>query len=458
VTNLEQVIPQSDAFDVLRAEYEREWLQLVYVQPQLASRIGGDRSVVVVGGDGAGKTSTRLWLARLGSQKPQRLVVDWILPQPDPPGRPGLQTLEMLQTDLLRTCVRELVRFTCLTSVEKVAESTWLRESVAWLVQRCAGAQDRFFIQLRRSLTLEQAQLLDELLQESGSNAAALDASLSDILSEFTAVVAELDLHGAWVLLDGLEGWLSASPTLLDEQVRILLSTLNLFEAPGLALKLFAPDTLENSLLESGAVISRRLDVVSLRWQDAELQQIVERRLARLLGTTEFHLGDLGDAKFLLDRLRTYGGQRPLGWLQLLRPFADDYMRNAPGSPLPTDRCMEIWRSHPPRLYVDSGRQRVYLAFRDLAIEGGSAFRLVQYLYENRQRICAWDELYYVGYRGYEQIASHPADERYEYPKNWKHTLEMAVSRLRKAIDCDPHNPPYLVTERQRGVRLQNVT
>jgi len=458
VTNLEPFLPISDAFDVLRAEHERDWLHLVYVQPQMVGRIGGDRSIVVVGGNGVGKTSARLWLARLGKLPPQRLVVDWILPQPEPREQ-SLQTLDMLLADLLRACVRELVRVICVDRQKHFAASSWLLDSVVWLVARCTtGAHDLFFRQLRRSLAPEQTTLLDELLQDGDKGVSTFDASLSDILSEFSSTTIELGLRGTWVLLDGLEGWQDVATDLLDEQVRILLSTLSLFETPGFAIKVFAPDTLENSLLESGAVISRRIDVVPLRWQSTELQEIVERRLARLMGVAAFSLGGLGDVEFLLDRLSTYGGERPLGWLQMLRPFVDDYMLNTAREPLSKDRCQEVWRSHPPRLYIDSARQRVYLAFRDLGIEGGNMFRLMQYLYENRQRVCAWDELYYIGYRGYEYVASHPDDDRYEYPKNWKHTLEMAISRLRKAINCDPYNPPYLVTERQRGVRLQYVT
>ncbi len=443
--------------DSLRAEREGEWLHHVYIEPQFLSQAGGDRSIVVVGGDGAGKTSARLWLAQTTAAPPERLVVDWTLPQAAVQSQ-GSQSLEEFQTDLLRAIARELVRYLTLPPDVQVDAVPWLRESIVWFVAHCtAGASDLYFRQLRRGLSDDRIELLDSLLHIGSESVDVLDASLSDILSELMAIVRALSLHGVWVMIDGLESWLSAAPDLLRHQLRILLSTLHLFEAPGLAIKMFAPDDIENSLLGSGAVVSRRLGVVRIRWAEAELLRIAEQRLNCYLGTSGFTLRDLGHEVTLYALLRDYGGQRPLGWLQVLRPFADAYSVDTQPMPLSEERCLQIWHDHPPRLHVDITHQRVFLALRQLDIENGSAFRLIQYLYENRHRTCSYEELYYVGYRGYEHIVRQATDERYEYPKNWKHILEVAISRLRKAVDFDPRNPAYVITERQRGVRLQNI-
>jgi hypothetical protein len=449
--------PLPGVFDSLRAEREREWLHRVFVQPAFLVEIGGDRSVVVIGGEGAGKTSARLWLAQAAAEPRGYLVVDWSLPQSALLSH-GLQALEQIQNDLLRVCVRSLVGYVIQNPSLYSDYPEWVKENITWFTARHTEvAGDLFFRQLRRGLQTEQTQLLEQVLKTASIADERRDVSLNETLNEFVLTIREVGLSGVWVMLDGLETWLDIDPQSLSDRLQILLSTLHLFEAPGFAIKLFAPDELENSLMASGSATRRRLDVARMRWREEELRAVAERRLASYFGVGAFALNRLGHEQALLELLRDYGGQRPLGWLQLLRPFVDEYTRQRRGKPLSEEQCLTVWRSHPPRLRVDVRRERVFVAFRQLNLESNS-FRLIRYLYENRQRTCPYDELYYVGYRGYDHIIKDIDDKRHEYPKNWKHTLEMALSRLRKAIEMEPRDPVYIVTERDRGVRLQNIT
>lgn len=67
------------AFDSLRAEDE-PWLNRCFIPPPHIEQISGDRSVIVFGGPGSGKTTLNQFLKRLcldGQGTPMRLVAEW---------------------------------------------------------------------------------------------------------------------------------------------------------------------------------------------------------------------------------------------------------------------------------------------------------------------------------------------------------------------------------------------
>src|SRR5688572_30201563 len=89
------------AFDRLQAEYERSWLDQVFIEPPDFAAMVGMRSILVFGAGGAGKTALYVALTRYAAPAggaPARLVVDW---------RPSIAA-ELSGSQALRACLEQM--------------------------------------------------------------------------------------------------------------------------------------------------------------------------------------------------------------------------------------------------------------------------------------------------------------------------------------------------------------
>ena len=135
-------------------------------------------------------------------------------------------------------------------------------------------------------------------------------------MAELTWALHRVDLSGVRILMEDVEPWLEAHPARLAESLEAHLSTLALFEHPAFAYTFLLPAELWPALSRTTGVVRRRVQVSQLRFQEAELVRIVERRLELALGRPEATLADLGPVNNLLPWLKGCGGTSPRGRLE----------------------------------------------------------------------------------------------------------------------------------------------
>jgi hypothetical protein len=258
------------------------------------------------------------------------------------------------------------------------------------------------------------------------------------------------------VLVDGLEPWVEVAPDLLAQMLGALLSTLVLFEDAGFIMKLVVPTAIEAALTDSGGVRRRRLDAYRLEYPVERLIVIVERRIAVALGRDTFRLHDLCDSEELVVWLEHCGGRSPRAWLSLVGPLVDAYIADNRQFALSIEECVEIFRRHPPMLSLDLSTERVYIGDGELTGLSPISYKMLRYLYEQRRTV-ERAELCYRVCRGLSDVPRAHEDTGWEDPATWTGYLDTIVWRLRKEVELYVKKPIYIVTERSKGLRLENV-
>lgn len=92
----------------------------------------------------------------------------------------------------------------------------------------------------------------------------------------------------------------------------------------------------------------------------------------------------------------------------------------------------------PAGIFIDPQTRRVYLDGREIINLTKQEFRLLEYLYQNPEKICHRDEIIPAVWEGGEEGISDEA-------------IDQLVTRLRTKIEKDKSNPQHLLTIRGRG-------
>ena len=443
----------SDAFEYLSAEYEREWLASVYVDPAEMAAFASIRSMIIAGESGSGKSALRLMLTKRspGADGPERLAVEWRFAPSFQPLH-GSRLVQAYADQVLAACAETLLGAIGRWPHRFAAAHAWVQEAALEFIRRMLGAAlGRTAARIERECPPEGAAILAVLQQASGGEP-SID-HVPDAIFELSAIVQDLGMAGIWVLVDRLEPWVGADADQVAEAFRSMLETLTLFEAPGFAFKIFAPPELAIRLTGVTGVGRRRLDVLRLTWGEADLTAIANARLRLALGNARGALDTLVASALLGDRLRDYGGRNPRGWLELLRPFVE--VCQGVDLPLSAEQFATIHERHPPFLRIDLRTDQVYLGEQELIELQPSARRLLHYLYQNHERIVPRAELYYCGQRNLPEVPA-GAEEGWDGSPEWTSKLDTALWRLRKQVEPDPQTPRYIITT-PTGVRLANI-
>ncbi len=438
-------------FGTLRAE-EEPWLADCFVPPAEFEGMIAARSIVVFGAPGGGKSALcRMLAARTFSgTSPSYLVVHW-RPTPylwDPVT--GFDSVPGQVIHVFDLCALEVLRFLAHDPDRWAAAPEWARWMLAWFVGRF----------LRGDPKIRVAELLEESPGREVIAAILAPGRDEDLLppndwrlvtAEFAKALQRLGLQGIWVMVDGLETWLEESGRLLPAFVSFL-STLPLFEEEAFAYKVFAPEAFFQPLLEAEGVDRRRFMMYRLTWSEAQLVQIVERRLALATGKPKFPLKALCSASPFLTWLRRAGGESPRVWLECVRPFVARYLET--GRPVPASEWNKLRERVVPRVILDEVNRLVIVGGRRIPMGEipSGALRILQYLYRNAGRVVPWDELYYKGYRGKAHI---PGRRDPDYEEDYENTLYSRLSDLRRIIEPEPESPICIETVREEGVRLR---
>lgn len=449
----------SAVFDRLRAEYETDWLPRVFVEPPGFHALQGQRSILVIGDEGSGRTALckqLIHLAETGEGGP--LIVEW-QPSFSPLSGAGLDTYRISMQQIFDQIARSLVLGIGRQPGAFQKASAWVQETAIWFAQSyLQGSKRRLLARLEEdAASAESLAAVRRLLTDNVDAVLAPDASERLVIAEVTDIVQRLGWSGIWLLVDGLETWLQIEADALTRTLDSLLSTLEFFEIPSFSLKLMAPRLLEPILMQSGGVQRNRLAVMHLHWSEADLRVIVEARLALASGRDNFSLHELYREDALLPWLKQYGGDLPRGWLELLRPLADLYFASVEQKPLDQTAWKQVQKRHLPRLRIDLRLDRVYVGYKEIENIAPIPYQILRYLYEHPARRCSREEIYYRVYRGLPSVPQTFQDKNWLHPAEWRSWSATTIARLREAIEPDPGHPVYVVTERGKEIGLRNA-
>ena len=447
-----------DAFSILRAE-EETWLAECYVAPIDFDRLANDRSLIIFGGIGAGKTALYEMMKQrnLVDGLPQRLLIDW---RPSAPVAALSGTTSSVNEQLdhiLELCARELAVHVAQYPHRYDAAPAWAQQRVVWFLHRMLGAAPTLRLGPLLDLRTPGGELLQSLLTAAPEPVLHDHAPPEAILDELCLALAPLGLRGIWIMADDIERLAQIDEQLLLENLLALLATLPLFERAPFAFKLFVPSRLEGAVSKASGLMRRRIDAVHLRWSAAELRAIVERRLRVATDGKLCRLEELCDAPGLSGWLEAAGGESPRHWLDQVQPLVKHYLMNRLTKPIDEKTWRKLTFEHPPPLYLYPNRRMVVVGGREITLDElpVKAIEMLAYLYEHGNQIVPKEDLYFRAYLGRESTPRAPGDIGYEAREEYEGVVDTNVWRLRGVIEPDPKKPVLLETKRGQGLRLR---
>lgn len=440
-------------FETLNAEREGHLPPEAWVQPGIFSAAAGSNSAIILGPSGSGKTALRLHITHNAAA--HALCIPW---QPSLPAeQQSAQALSYaMQQQTLRACSDALLPWLLQHWSEVQAAEEWVQVSLLDFWQHYRPANYRLLLgKLRSQTAAETSPRLQTWLEQAPAYAVLEEqAPPIEAIALLTEALQALGLSGCWLLVDGVEPWLDAHSSALEAALQGLLSSLALFEQKGVTVKLFLPDALESKVLATSGVQRRRLDVLPLTWNTETLTDLVQKRLALALDQPTATLSEWFDTELLHQWLKRYGGLQPRGWLEIMRPLVNALCAQQPPRALDAAAMQNIFQQHPPRLRLDLVNRRVYLGYGEVQGIQPAGFQILALLYERHGELCEREEVYYRGHEGLPTVLR-PGDSGYLYPKEYTGSLDTALWRLRQALEPNPEAPIYLLTERNKGLRLK---
>ncbi len=460
--------PGMTVFDSLRAEDE-PWLLEVFEPPPEFDLISGPRSAIIFGEIGSGKTAVHRALVQsslTSDGKPKRLLVEW---HPTPPKGSVEANSDLVDKQLLQildACALSLLTHLAYYPDAYSSVPNWVQATLVWFIRN--HLQGDFELRtgpLMSNINETGHSLLKKLESSPVREVLYADASPELVIAELVKILSEIDLTGAWVLVDRLENWSETEPERLITGLTAFLSALGLFEQNGFAYKMLMPSTLEPYLSGVSGVARRRIGVHHLRWTHEKLEALVTKRLTLALGQELKSLADLCEDKTLTIWLERCGGHSPHGWLEYIRPLVAAYLERARAgqfNSIPKEEWREIRRRHPPSLILDKERRSVMVGERVVKEVSDSQYILLEYLYENAGRLCTRSELHYRADRGLDYEPRSSSDPNWEIPKAYSGKLDTAIWRLREILEPGyiskkDNESFFIITVKGKGYILKNA-
>jgi hypothetical protein len=459
------------AFDTLRAEDE-DWLLACFIPPNDFELMAGNRSIVVFGESGSGKTALRRALVqRLQYKgKPTHLIVEWHPAPLEPGASADLSAVRQQANQVFAMCATALVNQPMLGTTDWHSIPTTARTTIAWFIRTFAPSNlETHWGEPQDGENVAPTTLLQTITNS--SEAAPFPPTPEYIAIELVKALKPLGLEGIWVIADGLEGWAEAEPERLSAGLSNFLSTLMLFERSNFVYKLFVPQNLESLLSASTGLGRRRLDSYYLQWDTSALQSLVERRLALATGIEGFTLARLCDTPAtpkrvrgkktperklnLLEWLQAAGGTNPREWLDQIRPLAQYYLEHHLTRPIAEATWRELRRRRPPRFYFDPSKNQIIVGGRQVSLDQVpvKAYAMLRYLVQQGNRVVSKSELYFRGYQGLDKIPNRN-EKGFQELVEYEGLIDTNLWRLRQALEPEPSDPVILVTVKGHGVQL----
>jgi len=455
------------AFSSLKAEDEPWLLNGYFVPPPNIEQVTGERSVIVFGAPGSGKTALSHYLKRLclnTDDSPNRLLVEWTpSPAVDDDKLSDIAAVQMQAKQVLDACAEAILRLlafypTCLQAAPPTST-----EALSWFLKKYSQID----LSLRVEQLIEKKQppgesILKSIISATPRNVLPDNASPDKVAARLVTTLKSIGLAGVWVIGNDaeLEMWAEVAPDDLVVNLSSFFSTLPLFERANFSYKLLLPAWLEQKMMTVVHTIRQRqrLSPYYLRqWDTACLEEVVMRRL-QLAMERPFTLRQLCTAPDLIEWLDWVGTPSPREWLEQVKPLVDYYRDHNLKTPVDQKTWYKLRRNHPPKIYLDDEGKRITVGARQISLDKlpTKAYEILKYLYRQPDNyVASRAELYYRFYRELDYVPI-PTDKHYELPGNYRGALDTALWRIREAIEPNPsrRNHVLIITVRGHGIKL----
>lgn len=456
---MSESLDHTQAFQALRAEAETLWLGQVFSPPREFDLMTASQSVLVMGGEGSGKTALNIQLKAYAEQKKtERLLIASWRPQlsADPDSNDKVveifmsQAMDVLSFAFLETLAR--------TPTIYFSAPSWARDFMAWFIHQYLQGDREFY--LSRLAEHSHPKGLETISHILSSTPRSLFPHLmsASILPHLTGAVKAFGFESIWIFVDGLDTLYRISRNNLEQFLDDFLSTLELFEDPAFMFKIIVSNELGQRLQTARGVVTRRFKIYHLKWQEPELIRMVEKRLALVLQREKVTLGELCRDGAWLRWLKLYAGDSPRAWLGLTQPILTVYLKKEKN--LTRAEWLAVYRQSPPPIHVDLDTGHVFIGAAKVTVSA-IGYKLLAHLYENRSRSCTKSELFYCAYKGLSKEPRNKEDVGWEDTSSWEGMIDTALWRLRQSVEWDVSDkatPIYIVSERGRGqIGLKNA-
>ncbi len=383
-------------FDSLRAEAEAPWLGQMFLPPREFDLMTESHSILIMGGEGSGKTTLEIQLKAHAIQKqPQRLLVASWRPQLPTDSASSDQVVEAFMAQVMDSLSFAFLQVFAHDPVIFSSAPSWTRDFMFWFVKRYLQGDGEYHLsQLTEQAVSGGVEIVTRILSETPRSLFSLSTSIST-LPKLTENVMKLGFEGIWVFVDGLDGLYRVSPDRLVQSLEGFLSTLELFEDSTFDFKIIVSNELGQRLQKTRSVLTRRFRTYHLKWQENDLIRLVERRLSLVL-RRDVVISELCKDEVWLEWMKHYAGDSPRGWLELTRPMLAAYLEK--GKSITSMEWRNVYRQSPPPLRLDLEAGRVFIGSGEVSVIG-IGYQLLRYLYEHRHRPCTKSELYYRAHR-----------------------------------------------------------
>lgn len=436
-------------FNTLKAENE-PWLGDVFVSLPVFERLREERSTILYGDAGSGKTTLRLMLTKhLGEETFTAL---WT-PEPTEDSVEGTSLARQAMKQALRACIERLILEGNLP--QRLGEpSVLISSALQWFLRNCLPFNAEFYIQSQStSLSQDALQWYLKLLERTFPSVVTEQMGLKDQVQLLFMVLQAAKYKRLWLMIDGLERW---TPRQMDRPVgaalEATLSTLVFFDnAPSITFKFFIPASLKSLLHKTSGVERHRAIETDLTWSAEELKIMLEKRLASALSPKKASLDALCENRDFLEWLKEYGGTSPRAWQQLTAPLLAEAQRL--GTRLSAAQSREFVRQRPAPLRLDSERREVWIGRKLIPFNSAPEFRILEYLAARPGKIGSLEAVYYYAQEKLERIPD-KGEAEWVAPKTLRKRIDTLLWRVRKKIELNPDKPIYLVTRRGQGLEL----
>lgn len=428
-------------FATANAEYERTFLPECFVDTGHYPLILGDpkdpRTTLVLAPRGAGKTAYRVMLEQQGYPQSNTLNVlvisylnfDHFFEQEPASLRQALQCHLRASLRLgLRSLDATLARF---PEIRAGVTPGW------------------------RGMLLDlQYKYAPELVPAAAEGSFPnLERTATEDFRTLVALVQQLGIAGLYVMVDRLDEQpeTADSPPAILDLLLPLVAHLPLMEHEGVAFKFFLPLEIKALLEETPKVRLDRLRIYTVEWDEALLQQLLEKRLAVFSEGRIKALGQLARTPLneTVDReLVQWANGSPrrllrLGELLLLehaRRMPDDEALLTPEAW--ENACLQFQRDYrPPGLSVDPLKAQVRIGTRLIGLTP-LEHKFLLTLSEGRGW-CEKETLIQKVWDATEGVTDQ--------------AVSRLVRRIREKVEPLPGSPIYLLTEHNQGFRLEHL-
>ena len=444
-------INQPKLFHSLRAEDE-PWLAEIYIYPAGFELYSSPQSMIFFAPIGGGRTALRRMIRQHLEGQPV-LVVNW---QPEAPEQ------ELQGNPLASYAMRQLIHEWCQGILQFLGKhperlslaSPLALQGLAFLVHRFMTVNPQFYLlSIAGSLPADGLAALQNVLNLPHIELLKPEADTRTSVQTLVSLLHNLGFKATWIFIDGLEKWPEGLGERSHQMLRALLDTLAYLDIPGMLVKACVPSDYATLYTRLGGVDRFRLLPQDLKWEKAELAEMVLRRAAKLSDRQDLSLADICTGAAWQVWLAKYGGDNPRAWLSLSKPFIEAWANHK--TRLSKKKWQAISLQYPPKLRMDGDRQRVLVGEYEADVTPQD-MSILQYLYSRPGKVISREEIYYRGIYKLEEVPA-PKTKLYEDPTTWTGLFDTALWRLRQAIEPIPGLPIYLVTVRGKGITLNNT-